>query len=193
MKDSIERELPLHVLEKLNSPNYYIVDYKNINGGEVRILTNLPSDINSVNIENPNSTEIYFDGFSENALEIEVGLYSRQCECVIFPSLFNDKSWILFIETKYTNDLESAFKENNDYPNCMIEQILASVKFFRERGIIGENRRVTAIASFPNLIEAFNSTFFSAGRASDILLTHKVLIRATNKGVIKSNQRFKFA
>ena len=192
MKEAIERELPSHRLKKENAANYYIVDYKNINGGKVELLTSIPSE-NAVHLANPNSTEIYFDGFDENALEIEVGRYSRQCECVIFPSLYNDKSWILFIETKYTNNLESAFKENNDYPNSMIKQILDSVKFFRDKDIIEKNRRVTAIASFPNLIEEFNSTFFSVNEAQEILLTHKVLIRATNKGVIKSNQRFKFA
>ena len=114
--------------------------------------------------------------------------------CVVFPAICNCNDWFLFIETKYSSDWESAFREENDYPNCMITQILETVKFFRMKGVLDNDRRVIAIVSFPNLIEAFDSTFFSQTDVSelDILLNYNVLLRATNAANIISSKRMKF-
>jgi hypothetical protein len=96
----------------------------------------------------------------------------------------------LFIETKYSTNLENAFRKENDYPNCMINQIIETVKYFRAKGVIAENRRVNAIVSFPNLIDEFNATFFTGELSIEqILIDYKILIRATNSGIIKSEKR----
>jgi len=200
MKDQLTEKLPDHVLTIHDAPDLYIVDFKHINGGKAELLEQEPQDITYVYLENKNQVEVYFDAFDENALEIETGLYSRQCECLLFPTSCNDNDWILFVETKYTNNIASAFKEKNDYPNCMIAQILDTVDYFRTNGIIAEKRRVSAIVSFPNLIEAFNAAFFgreiiykekSYASMMDILLDYQVLIRATNLGRIISPKRLK--
>ena len=190
MKTEIEKVLPTHILRLSNAPQIYIVDYKNSSGGDVVLLEDEPADIKYVYLENKKSIGVYFDGFKDNALPITKGEHSKQCECVLFPQACNDKDWILFIETKYTNDLHSAFDENHDYPNDMVNQIIQTVQYFREKKIIAQNRRVNAIVSFPNLIEAFNSTFFKAELSiEDILIQHKILVRATNSAIIKSEKR----
>ncbi|MFC0779462.1 hypothetical protein [Flavobacterium sp. HJSW_4] len=190
MRDNIEEILPEHNLQLTNSPNIYIVDYKNINGEGI-VMHETKPDPKYVLLENLTPIGIYFDGFEDNALPLEEpGVCNSQCECVLFPEECNQNDWILFIEMKYANDREAAFRENRDYPNCMINQILETVKYFRDKKIIPEEKRVNAIVSFPNLIEEFSSTFFT-GRMSmdDILYDHKILIRATNSGTIKSPKR----
>ncbi len=190
MKTKIEQALPAHTLRLSNAPKIYIVDYKNSSGGAVALLEQEPTEIKSVYLENKKPIGVYFDGFKDNALPIAKGEHSKQCECVLFPQTCNDKDWILFIETKYTNDLRSAFDENHDYPNGMINQIIQTVQYFRAKQIIAPNRRVHAIVSFPNLIEAFNSTFFKGELSiEDILIKHKILVRATNSAIIKSEKR----
>lgn len=193
MKAKLKEILPEHKLSTSSSSELYIVDYKNLNNGDVELLEIKPEGIKSIYLENPRSVEIIFDGFKDNSLPLdEPGEYCRQCECVIFPKSCNENDWILFIEAKYTNNLESAFKKENDYPNCMKEQVLLTVEYFRNKGIIAKDRRVNAIVSFPNLISEFNSTFFSNRKEiEDILLKHKILIRATNSALIKSEKRIK--
>jgi hypothetical protein len=198
MKNKIAEILPKHTLIQSSSKNIYIVDYKNLNNGKVCLLEDEPSDIKTVYLKNENEITVLFDGFEENALPIRKGIYNRQCECVIFPEVCNNDDWVLFVETKYSNNLGNAFREENDYPHCMVKQILETVEFFRSTGILENGRRTTAIVSFPNLIEEFNSTFFPVRidnknvSAEDILAEHNILIRATNVVQIKSPKRLKF-
>jgi len=198
MKNRIAEILPKHTLIQSSSKNIYIIDCKNINKGEVCLLENEPAEIKTVYLKNENEITVLFDGFKENALPINKGHYNRQCECVIFPEICNNDDWVLFVETKYSNNLENAFREENDYPHCMVKQILETVKFFRSKGILENGRRTTAIVSFPNLIEEFNSTFFPVRideknvSAEDILAKYNILIRATNAVQIKSPKRLKF-
>ncbi len=190
MRVNLEEILPEHNLQLSNSPSIYIVDYKNINGGGIVFHQTEPA-INYVFLENTTPIGIFFDGFEENALPLdEPGKYNSQCECVLFPEQCNESDWILFIEMKYANNREAAFRENRDYPNCMINQILETVKYFRDKKIIPGDKRVNAIVSFPNLVEEFSSTFFTGRMSMDeILYDHRILIRATNSGSIKSAKR----
>lgn len=203
MKDRLAEKLPDHILTKHDASNLYIVDFKNVNKGKVTLFEKEPQGINYVHLENENQVEVYFDAFDDNTFEIEIGRTSKKCECLLFPTACNDNDWILFIETKYTNNMTSAFKEENDYPNCMIAQILDTVDYFRTNGIIGLNskgkkRRVWAIVSFPNLIQTFDAALFGReviykdktySSMTEILLDYQVLIRATNSGRVKSPKR----
>jgi hypothetical protein len=191
MKNKISEKLPKHVLVEKKAKQLYVVDYKHANNGDVCLLEKQPDEIKYVYLDNIDEVPVWFDGFKDNALEISTGNYCRQCECVIFPAVCNDNDWVLFIETKYTENLEKAFREEFDYPHCMIKQILSTVEFFRSKGILQTDRRATAIVSFPNLIEEFNSTFFAKTDVSelDILEKYNILIRATNSATIKSPKR----
>ena len=190
MRTKIETILPQHILKTSKSSNIYIVDFKNINGGDVELLEIEREDVKYVHLKNLQPISIVFDGFKDNALPVTTGVNNKQCECVIFPESCEEKDWILFIETKYVDSLENAFRENNDYPNCMVTQVIETVKYFREKNIIENNRRVNAIVAFPTLIEEFNSTFFTGIQSvDDILSNHNILIRATNSAIIKSEKR----
>ena len=196
MKSRIAEELPLHNLTTYSNLNLYIADYpKVINNRGVVLFTNEPNDIKCVHLSNPNQIPVCFDGFKDNALPITIGNHTEQCEqceCVIFPDRCNDTDWVLFVETKYANDRSAAFREIRGYPNKMTTQIIETVNYFREKGIIALDRRVWAIVSFPNLVEEFNSTIFKGDLSElDILLKYKIVIRGTNAATIISEKRIK--
>lgn len=201
MKDKIEAILPNHTLIFSESPDLYIVDYTDMKKGGVELLGYKPDDINAVYLKNKpegnpqdkRPIAIYFDGFKDNALPIRKGHYNSQCECIVFPASCKDTDWILFVETKYANNMALAFKKELGYPRKMVNQIIETVKYFRDKGIIATNRKVHAIVSFPNLIAAFNSFVFTEEGQSetDIFLNHKIIVRATNSATIISEKRIK--
>lgn len=188
MIEKIKEFLPLHDLSKSSSPNLYIVDYKDLNGGDVMLLENEPNDIKFVHIENPPEIEIVFDGFKDNALPLGPGEHNSQCEGLLFPSSCGENDWILFVEAKYANNLQAALNKERDYPNCMINQISETVKYFRDKGIIPDKKRVHALVSFPNLVEQFNG-FFSRNRINHLLFNERIVLRPTNKAKIISPKR----
>ena len=120
----------------INTENIFIIDYKNINGGDVEVLENKPEH-NCVHLTNENKVSVYYVTFKENALKVDTPEGQvKQCECVLFPSSLNIEDWVLFIETKYTASLKSALDAKIDYPNTMISQIISTVKYFRDNGIL---------------------------------------------------------
>lgn len=178
---------------KIGTENIYVADYKEENGGDVEISDVLPG-IKHVHLANDKKIELYFSAFKDNALKVDTEEGQvKQCECVLFPTTLNPNDWVLFIETKYANNYLTAFDEKIDYPNTMIAQILSTINYFRTKGILANDRRVWAILSFPELIENFSESFFlrSIKTPEEILLEHKVVIRATNKGEIISPKRIR--
>ncbi len=197
MRLKISEKLEHHIITNHSDENLYVADYKHYenhyglekNEGKVVILNTFQDDWKSVHLSNENQVDICFDGFEDNALPSEAaGIQNSQCECVLFPNNFNANSWILFIETKYSASFENAFRKENNYPHSMTNQIIETVKYLREKDIIPAEKKVHAIVSFPNLAEEFNSYFFQ-GKEIEILKEHKILIRATNSALIKSEKR----
>ena len=157
----------------------YVVDRAESEDGEVEIMDKEDDSIKAVCLEN------------ENNIPITNKLYSKQCECAILPREADTEEWLLFIETKYATDLARAQKAEADYPNRMVEQIKATVQYFRSKGIIDPEKVVHAIISFPNLVNEFNSWVFplihkdgTEESVLDIRLNDKIIIRATNHAKI---------
>jgi hypothetical protein len=191
MKDKISEHIPtVNIVEK-TSKDHYVVDAKHLLNGKVEIHDTVPT-IKYVHIKNDNAVPVYFNGFEDNALVIATGVYSRQCECVIFPQTLKENDWLLFIEMKYVHNIENAFRIENDYPNCMIDQIIKTVAFFRNKGIISNDRVVNAMLSFPTLIQDFSGSFFTGEwDVTDILLNYKIRMRPSNFANIISEKRIK--
>lgn len=177
----------------IDTENIYIIDYKNINGGEVEVLENEPEH-NYVHLSNDKKVEVYYVSFKENALRVNTPEGQvKQCECVLFPTSLNADDWILFIETKYANNFQSAFLGKIDHPNTSIKQIISTVEYFREKDILPKDKKVFAIVSFPKLIEAFSEAFFTRSELTieEISINYKILLRPTNNGIIKSSSKIK--
>ena len=180
-----------HAFVYIYNPHLYIADWAKKNDGNVEISGAKSSLINSVYLKNDLNIQLFFDGFKKNALPITRSTYSEQCECVLCPKNCDTKEWVLFIETKYAEDLVRAQKKATDYPNKMVRQIKKTVKYFRGHGIIPPDKIVYAIISFSNLVEEFGSWVFPIIKEDgteesilDILLNDKIIIRATNNAQI---------
>ena len=77
----------------------------------------------------------------------------------------------------------------------MVEQIKATVAYFRVRGILAADKVVRAVVSFPNLVQEFDSWVFpvrypdgTMETVMDILRNDRILIRATNRVTIRSDR-----
>ena len=213
-RETIIEKLPSHAdcFTKIISDIIFVRDYKHHdivgdtqNRGVV-VDNNPDPDWASVVLYNamPACLAIDSDCFSENALpRQEAGNYASQCECVIFPADGNDDDWVLFIETKYTDSVETARREGINYPKKMFSQIKSTVSYFRQMGILDKSKKVYAIMSYPKLLEPFDSWNFpiedideETGNVQqltivDILFRYKIHLRATNQAHIKSAKRIK--
>lgn len=186
MKSNLEAHLAQQQILGSSCENLYVVDYKDLNNGDVELLEKEPRDIKAVHLRNVNNIQIYFAGFKDNIL----GTGNQQCECVIFPQTCEEKDWVLFVECKYAKSKEKAKDKERDYARKMINQIIATVDYFRINGIMSNKRKAHAIVSFPNL-ENFNAFVFSAVyplSIEDVLEQHNIIIRATNSAIIKSEK-----
>jgi len=189
MIDRLIENFPLHEIKSIDAENCYIIDHKQDDGGAVEIH-DAQQVSNAVHLSNPFRTPIYFDGFPENAFQEAPGVHLSQCECIVFPQNCQQDDWILVIETKYSTNIENAFNEKNDYPHIMIGQVINTINHLREKGIIPQEKQVNAIVSFPNLIENFSAFFFTkTPTIEDILINHRIKIRATNEATIRNKRK----
>ena len=176
----------------------YVKDMKKSNGGNAVIDCCKTKGVPAVELYNPKSLEyqIEFDAFPDNALPLSKGHYEEQCECVMFPENSDQNEWVLFIETKYAEKLESAKNPQYRYPEKMVEQIRKTVKYFRDKNILSPNKVVYAIISFPFIEEGFESWSFPIKKkdgtlesVEDILFNDKIHIRATNHAILKNKSQ----
>ena len=190
MEQRLLRVLPKHRIscKHIDGHPLYIVDWsanEEVEKDEVEITEQMPEGMRAVCVGNEKRIEVFFAGFGKNALKLTNSIYSKQCECVLFPTLCDSEKWVLFVETKYARDLQAAQKPK------MGEQIKETVRYFRNKGIIDADKIVQAVMSFPNLIGNFEQWVFPIRQedgtmktAMDILLQDKILVRATNKVTI---------
>ena len=174
-------------LETLQGKVLYVADWKDENNGGIS-FTDYDVKRATVRLLNTNMLSVCCDKFPENALPIKKGRFSQQCECVLFPHEEADvvDNWLLFIETKYAKDEIKARDERNNYPQKMVGQIEATVEYFRNKGILEENKVVYAIVSFP-MLDNYNA-WFDQNLIHEALAKHRIIVRATNQAKILSKQ-----
>lgn len=200
MKTKIESLLPRekHSITIVDHNIIHICDRKDANPKRgIEVTEACPQDINPVFIANNNRISVVIDAFKDNALPIQHGNCSKQCECILFPEE-GDNIWILMIETKYASDSAHAFKKEFDYPNCMVTQILATVNYFRNLKIIGYQQKVHALVAFPNVesdyhdrLKAVLEEAPNAPKIDAIKADYNVIIRGSNYANIISNKRIR--
>lgn len=181
--------LPEHkdYLDSLQGKVLYVADWKDENNGGIS-FTDYYVERAAVRLLNPSMLSVYCDKFPENALPIKKGCFSQQCECILFPQdeAEDTDDWRLFIETKYAKDEAKARDERNNYPQKMVGQIEATVEYFRNKGILEENKVVYAIVSFP-MLDNYNA-WFDQNLIHEALAKHQIIVRATNQAKIMNKK-----
>lgn len=177
--------LPEHkdYLDSLQGKVLYVADWKDENNGGIS-FTDYDVERAAVRLLNPSMLSVFCDKFPENALPIKKGCFSQQCECILFPQdeAEDTDDWRLFIETKYAKDEAKARDERNNYPQKMVGQIEATVEYFRNKGILDENKVVYAIVSFP-MLDNYNA-WFDQNLIHEALAKHQIIVRASNQAKI---------
>ena len=181
--------LPEHMdyLDSLQGKVLYVADWKDENNGGIS-FTDYDVERAAVRLLNPSMLSVYCDKFTENSLPIKKGCFSQQCECILFPQdeAEDTDDWRLFIETKYAKDEAKARDERNNYPQKMVGQIEATVEYFRNKGILEENKVVYAIVSFP-MLDNYNA-WFDQNLIHEALAEHQIIVRATNQAKIMNKK-----
>lgn len=181
--------LPEHMdyLDSLQGKVLYVADWKDENNGGIS-FTDYDVERAAVRLLNPSMLSVFCDKFPENALPIKKGCFSQQCECILFPQdeAEDTDDWRLFIETKYAKDEAKARDERNNYPQKMVGQIEATVEYFRNKGILEENKVVYAIVSFP-MLDNYNA-WFDQNLIHEALAKHQIIVRATNQAKIMNKK-----
>lgn len=181
--------LPEHkdYLDSLQGKVLYVADWKDENNGGIS-FTDYDVERAAVRLLNPSMLSVFCDKFPENALPIKKGCFSQQCECILFPQdeAEDTDDWRLFIETKYAKDEAKARDERNNYPQKMVGQIEATVEYFRNKGILEENKVVYAIVSFP-MLDNYNA-WFDQNLIHEALAKHQIIVRATNQAKIMNKK-----
>jgi hypothetical protein len=188
MINKIPELIPRSVLKNSSAEHIYIIDNKHYDKKAVADLLETEPEIGFVYLYNKNNVEVNFHAFEESAFKQGC----KQCECIVYSIPVDNESWELFIETKYVTNIENAFRESNGYPYSMVDQVIQTVEYFREKEIIDLDRVVNAIVSFPTLIQDFSASFFTGDQSiEDIMIKHKIRIRAKNSAEIKSHKKIK--
>lgn len=181
--------LPEHknYLDSLQGKVLYVADWKDENNGGIS-FTDYDVERAAVRLLNPSMLSVYCDKFTENALPIKKGCFSQQCECILFSQdeAEDTDDWRLFIETKYAKDEAKARDERNNYPQKMVGQIEATVEYFRNKGILEENKVVYAIVSFP-MLDNYNA-WFDQNLIHEALAKYQIIVRATNQAKIMNKK-----
>ena len=142
----------------------YVADFsKRTNkAGGVEIHETLPkapssgaADMDCCVVINGNTLRIDYNVFRDDQFKSEEGEDMKHGECCLFPSINNDKSWILFIEIKDCKESRiSKYKQN------VKEKLIQNVGEFRKHGII-LNNNVYGVVAFPRKKTAFNEMIVS--------------------------------
>jgi|WetSurMetagenome_2_1015567.scaffolds.fasta_scaffold215485_2 hypothetical protein len=144
-------------------------------------------DMGCTELHNKKQISIDFNIFDDNQFKDENGNDIEHCECCLFPTTNDDKSWITFIEIK-----DCKAKKISEYKEKAKNQIISTVELFRKNGIATE-QRVYGIISFTRR----NKTSFNDYILGDIVeqtalrKKYHILFYATNKVSIEDKHIIK--
>ena len=186
IKTKIKEVFPEHEI-KAYAQDIYIADYTDQTKDEeikrsVEIHTELPADIESFCLHNPLPIEINVVSLDRKSFVDEDGESQTQCECVTFPSVANNSSWILFLELKYCERKNAV----NNLPKAK-DQLLATYSYYKSKGIITKKNTSYLIAAFPKLTSVpFNYFTLTPKYLLDLKTNENIILKIANEATIKS-------
>lgn len=164
MRNRILAAYPSSTFGTTDAPTIYVADFsKRTNKArDVEIHDVQPKDPNdnTINMDcciviNDTNLSVDYNVFKDNQFKDEKDEDMKHGECCLFPTVNNDKTWILFIEIKDCKG-SRIFKYKQDIK----EKLILNVSEFRKHGII-HNNKVYGIVAFPRKKTAFNEMIVS--------------------------------
>jgi hypothetical protein len=181
MRNKITAKFPGQSFPSYMSDKIYIMDYTNQtqNQRSIECSTTTPNDIDAFIIHNNMKSEITFCAFSDNNIKLDGEIKERRhCEGVLFPTINNDSTWLVFLELKYPKK-----KNLGENLKSAREQLLFTLNLFREQGIIEHKRLVYLIFSAPKYNEKtpFESFCMKPEDLKILRRTSYAIIRGVNE------------
>lgn len=134
---------------------------------------------------NPLRLPIDFHIFGDHQFVDDKGKDIEHCECCFFPASFvEEQIWIGFLEIK-----DCKVKNIVQYKEKTKEQIISTVRLFRQKGILC-SCRIYGIISFPRKKKvAFDQTIFDdITEYKRLYKEERIHFFATNEVVVKDNR-----
>ncbi|KAA6350434.1 hypothetical protein EZS27_002161 [termite gut metagenome] len=185
IKTNIAREYPDHIKKyDCKDKSIYIADYtkqtqtKGRKGKGVRISIEPPTGIKCFSLLNDCGLRIGNIVFNNKSFISLSGTLS-QCECVVFPDVAGDNSWIFFAELKYHDG-----KYNKENLKKAICQLYKTRTYYFQKGIFGINNTCYLVASLPTQPVPFANFSLTQEKIQEIKRKHNVVLRLTNKAEI---------
>jgi len=186
IKTKIKEVFPEHEI-KAYAQDIYIADYTDKTKDEeikrtVEVHTELPADIEFFCLHNSSPIKIDAVIFDNCSFVDEDGKTQTQCECVTFPSVATNSSWILFLELKYCERKNAV----NNLPKAK-DQLLATYSYYKSKGIITKKNISYLIAGFPKLIKVpFRNSTLTPALLTDLKRNENIILSIANEATIKS-------
>jgi hypothetical protein len=191
IKENLLTEYP-HQLNGSNVYNdhIYIADYteqtkKDTIKRDVEISSpQAPSDINYCTVLNKNKLDTRSIIFDSRSFTYSDGRTRSQCECVLFPEQSDDKSWILFVELKYSQKT----KNNRKNLQKAIKQLYKTRTYYARKEIFSKNNTCYLLASLPLQPVPFRNFEISQSKLQQLKSKHNVVLRLQNSARIINNE-----
>lgn len=196
MKSSLLASYPASAFVTFDDKAIYVADFSERTGKVrgVEIHPSIPSDPNDttkdmdcLRIHNNKRMSVVFNVFDDHQFKTADNHDMEHCECCFFPSVNSDTTFVGFVEIK---DCKS--KNISDYKAKTKEQIINTVRQFREKGII-DKQEIFGVISFPRKRTAYDLNIFSDyTEYKRLYKTEKIHFIATNDVYIINDKTLNF-
>jgi hypothetical protein len=143
------------------------------------------SDINYCTVLNDNKLDIRSIIFDSKSFTYSNGQTRSQCECVLFPELSDEKSWILFVELKYSQKT----KNNRKNLQKAIKQLYKTRTYYAREEIFSKDNTCYLLASLPLQPVPFRNFEISQSKLQQLKSKHNVVLRLQNSVRIINNEK----
>ena len=190
IKTNIGSKFPNH-LSKYNCSieNIYIADYSEQTKNDairrnVEIFPrNPPPDINYFSVLNTPNLNIAYIDFDNTSFIDSNGKSKTQCECVLFPEISDNTSWILFCELKYS----SLPHNNRKNLRKALKQLFKTRYYYYQNNIFHFTNTTYLIASLPSQSEPFANFTLTPNFLIDIKKKKNIVPRLLNSVEVSDN------
>lgn len=167
---------------RYSNTDIYIADYTNqtknqtVKRGVEIFNTNPPNDIAFFSLTNNPNLGIGYIDFDNTSFVCSNGKTRSQCECVVFPDVSEDNSWILFSELKYSrNPILNPISLNK-----AIKQLYKTRYYYIQNNIITKKNTSYLIASLPLQNEPFLNFIITPAFLIKLKIKRNIILKRTN-------------
>jgi hypothetical protein len=187
MKSKLNAALPSGKIKhfEYSDSEIYVVDYteKTKSAKEVEVCNTKLDSVDMLTLKNETLLNITASIFGQQCFINEQNQEIKHCECILYPTNSNFDTWVLFVEIK-----DCKPKNISRYFISAKEQIIQTVKLFRDRNLLETNKRVHAVISFPRRKTDFHRNIITQGERQHFLHQYRIIIRGANTIAIKNSK-----